>query len=107
MFSVFNKNSWVPNTGGMELEVLSIERVRNKMLEQRFLAKKQQYEQKYGQVRIVKGWHGTKQDNVDPILRNNFDVSKHGQNKGNKQADPPDNYKTHNPTTKLIQLHNH
>ncbi|XP_034254748.1 protein mono-ADP-ribosyltransferase PARP10-like [Thrips palmi] len=70
--------------GNKMLEVVSIERVHNDLLEQRFLQKKKQYERTYGHVRVVKGWHGTKEANVAPILRNNFDVSKHGQGVGHR-----------------------
>ncbi|XP_034238266.1 protein mono-ADP-ribosyltransferase TIPARP-like, partial [Thrips palmi] len=56
-------------------ELLSIERVRNEALEQRFRDKKKEYEDAYGQVKVVQGWHGTKEDNIASILKNNFDVS--------------------------------
>lgn len=67
---------------GKKLQVVSIERVRNSALEQRFKDKTQEYKQAFGQVRIVKAWHGTKKLNVAPILKNNFDVSKHSQGVG-------------------------
>lgn len=79
-FPAFNAKNVVK--GNKMLELQSIERVHNNTLEQRFVEKKTQYEQTYGQVRVVKGWHGTKQVNVAPILKNNFDVSKHGQGVG-------------------------
>lgn len=79
---LFNTKNMVK--GNKKLEVVSIERVNNTMLEQRFLTKKLQYQRTYGHVRVVKGWHGTKEANVTPILKNNFDVSKHGQGTGHR-----------------------
>ncbi|XP_034255469.1 protein mono-ADP-ribosyltransferase PARP10-like [Thrips palmi] len=69
---------------GKKLQVVSIERVHNGALEQRFKDKTQEYKQTFGQVRIVRAWHGTKKLNVAPILRNNFDVTKHGQSVGHR-----------------------
>ncbi|XP_026279777.2 protein mono-ADP-ribosyltransferase PARP12-like isoform X1 [Frankliniella occidentalis] len=64
--------------------IQSIEKVQNYELEQKFKQRKDQYENTYGQVRVVKLWHGTKKRNVDSILRENFDVSRHGQNRGTR-----------------------
>ncbi|XP_034239946.1 uncharacterized protein LOC117644520 [Thrips palmi] len=56
--------------------ILSIEKVKNEALDQRFQSKRQWYEDKHGHVKIVKGWHGTVKENVASILKNNFDESK-------------------------------
>lgn len=64
--------------------IQSIEKVQNYELEQKFKQRKDQYENTYGQVRVVKLWHGTKSRNVASILRENFDVSRHGQSRGTR-----------------------
>ncbi|KAE8740644.1 hypothetical protein FOCC_FOCC013843 [Frankliniella occidentalis] len=66
------------------LTIQSIEAVKNDNLELKFKDKQEEYKDTYGEVRVVKVWHGTKSRNVDSILENNFDVSRHGQNRGHR-----------------------
>ncbi|XP_034238265.1 uncharacterized protein LOC117643456 [Thrips palmi] len=62
-------------------ELLSVEKVHNATLTQLFWETAQRYQRDYGHVNIVKGWHGTKKENVASILQNNFDVSNTGRHR--------------------------
>ncbi|XP_034255298.1 protein mono-ADP-ribosyltransferase PARP10-like [Thrips palmi] len=74
---------------GVSLNLVSVEKVRNDALEQRFRAKEREYREQsartgYGHVRIVDLWHGTRQEHVESILENNYDVARHGQGVGHR-----------------------
>jgi len=55
--------------------ILSIDLVHNKKLEERFEAKKKDLITKEGSAECLLLFHGTPQKNIRPILENNFDVS--------------------------------
>ncbi|XP_034254891.1 protein mono-ADP-ribosyltransferase PARP10-like [Thrips palmi] len=79
--TLFNRSN---QSRGNCLRALSIEKVHNSYLEQRFQAKKQEYQRDFGQVEVLKLWHGTRGAYVDNILLNNYDVSRHGQGVGHR-----------------------
>lgn len=64
------------------MQITAIEKVENYMLLRKFDQKKQEYRFKYGHVREVKVFHGTKKENIPSILLNNLEVQRHGQNMG-------------------------
>ncbi|XP_052125285.1 protein mono-ADP-ribosyltransferase PARP12-like [Frankliniella occidentalis] len=70
------------NTRGFTIQ--SIEKVHNDVLMQQFQRKEEEYVHRYGHVRTVKVFHGTKKDNISSILRTNLDVNRHGTNIGHR-----------------------
>ncbi|KAK3921201.1 Protein mono-ADP-ribosyltransferase PARP12, partial [Frankliniella fusca] len=66
------------------LKIESIESAQNDGIAQKFKEKQDEYRNKFGHVRVVRLWHGTKTSNISSILKNNFDVNRHGQNRGHR-----------------------
>lgn len=65
-------------------EIEHIEKVENPDLRRKFQQKESEYRKKYGHVRTVKVFHGTKRENIRSILRDNLDVQRHGENIGHR-----------------------
>ncbi|XP_052119843.1 uncharacterized protein LOC113216720 isoform X2 [Frankliniella occidentalis] len=59
-----------------QLQILSIEKVTNDGLEDKFEERKRAYSEMYGDVDVHNLWHGNKLDNIPTILENNIEVAR-------------------------------
>ncbi|XP_026282877.1 uncharacterized protein LOC113209532 [Frankliniella occidentalis] len=66
------------------LSIEAIEKVNNHALQLLFDSNKANYKELYGDCKIVKLFHGTKCMNIPSIVRDNFNISLHGRNKGRR-----------------------
>jgi len=95
-------------TRRFQLSIVKIFYAVNPSLMRQFEAKKCEFDKRYGPDghRVTLGFHGTAQTNIDPICRNNFDISRLSRNSGDKGWYGAGIYFSEKPLTSLGYAHN-